>query len=436
MRVPAAPKAIVPLLSYQQDDVQSTARFRWCCWSRQVGKSFTKSLPLLLSSLRRRRPQISLSSGEPQSRQLMLSLQQHCRALNIAATVHGDQFFEGTSIQQLTVALPNGVRVIGLPANPMTARGFTGDVLLDEFAMHRDDRAIWASIFPSVLRGGGELDVASTPKGRDNLFAELRDNQRFERSLVTLDDAIAAGLEIDREAIRESMNDEELFRQEFGCEFLDESSAFLTYEQIAQAEDASLAGGFDLDAIARIKGDLFVGVDIGRCRDLTVMWVVERTGDGLLTRGIRESVGEAFRDQFAAMRSLLSLRTVKRCCIDAGGMGMPLAEEAAGQFGASRCEAVTFTSRVKDELATRLRLAVEAGSLRIPVDATIRNDWHSVRRSVTSYGPPRYSAGHSREGHADRFWAAALAVRAAGESAGAIEQVRGPGLRFGRAGIW
>ena len=71
------------------------------------------------------------------------------------------------------------MRIIGLPANPMTARGFTGDVFLDEFAMHRDDRAIWAAVFPTILRGGGELDVASTPKGRDNLFAELRTNEQF-----------------------------------------------------------------------------------------------------------------------------------------------------------------------------------------------------------------------------------------------------------------
>ena len=65
--------------------------------------------------------------------------------------------------------------------------------------------------------------MASTPKGRDNLFAELRTNEQFARSIVTLADAVAAGLEVDREEIRRSMDDDELFRQEFLCEFLDES---------------------------------------------------------------------------------------------------------------------------------------------------------------------------------------------------------------------
>ncbi len=434
--VPAAVRPIVPLLAYQRADVESAARFSWCCWSRQIGKSFTKSLRRLLRGIDRRRTQVLLSAGERQSRELMLKVQQHCRALNIASSFRGDQFFAGTRFKQLMIVLPNGVRVIGLPANPQTARGFTGDVFLDEFAMHRDDREIWASIFPTVLRGGGELDIASTPKGRDNLFAQLRTNDQFTRSVVTLDDAVAAGLDIDAGEIRQSMNDEELYRQEFCCEFLDESSAFLTYEQIAAAEDPTLAGTFDLEALGRCPGDLCCGVDIGRHRDLTVMWVVESMDGTLVTRGLRETQGEPFRQQYEALHALLSLRHVRRCCIDAGGIGMAMAESAVEAFGPSRVEPVTFTAAVKDQLASRLRLRIEDGTIRIPVDEAIRNDWHSVRRSVTSIGPARYEAGRSGAGHADRFWAACLAVRAAGASPGVIEAMRGGALRFSRRGIW
>jgi phage FluMu gp28-like protein len=282
----------------------------------------------------------------------------------------------------------------------------------------------------------GELDVASTPKGRDNLFAELRDNDRFAHSIVTLDDAIAAGLDIDAEAIRRSMNDDELYRQEFCCAFLDEASAFLTYEQIARAEDASLSRNFDLDALRQEAGDLFVGVDIGRHRDLTVMWVLESAGGVLVTRGVRETRGEPFREQTEALHRLLSLSRVRRCCIDASGIGMAMAEGAVAGFGNTRVEAVTFTAAVKDELASRLRLRMEDGTIHIPVDEAIRNDWHSVRRSVLSAGPARYEAGHSGMGHADRFWAACLAVRAAGTAAGAIEMMCGQRYRYAKRGIW
>ncbi|UCD28936.1 MAG: terminase family protein [Planctomycetota bacterium] len=434
--ISATIKPIIPLLDYQRADVLSSARFSWCCWSRQIGKSFTKSLRRLLRGIERRRTQIFLSAGERQSRELMLKAQQHCRALDIAAGFRGDRFFADTSFKQLMIELPNGVRIIGLPANPQTARGFTGDVLLDEFAMHREDRDIWASVFPTVLRGEGELDVASTPKGRDNIFAELQNNDTFTRSIVTLQDAIDAGLDVDVDQIRQSMNDDELYRQEFGCEFLDESSAFLTYEQIAGAEDPLLDKEFKLTALGLCRGDLYCGVDIGRHRDLTVMWVVEEVDGRLITRGVRESLGEPFRQQHSVLHELLSQRNVRRCCIDAGGMGMPLAEAAVESFGNTRVEAVTFTASVKDEMASRLRMRMEDGTIRIPVDESIRNDFHSIRRSVVSVGPARYEAPRSGLGHGDRFWSACLAVRAARYSGGVIEAVRGERLRFVRKGIW
>lgn len=430
---------MVPLLGYQQADIESQARFRWCCWSRQVGKSFTKSLRRLLRGLARHRTQVFLSAGERQSHELMMKAQQHCRALNIAARYQGDQFFQDTSFKQLTIELPNGVRIIGLPANPQTVRGFTGDVFLDEFAMHRDDREIWAAVFPTALRGHGEIDIASTPKGRDNIFAQLRDNPQFEHSTVTLDDAIAAGLEVDREDIRRSMQDDELFRQEFGCEFLDESTAFLTYEQIAKVEDETLGIEFDLRALAECRGDLFCGVDVGRVRDLTVMWVVERVGGTLMTRAVRETANEPFRQQMDTLRALLALRSVRRCCIDAGGIGMAMAEAAVEAFGSSRVEPVTLTLSNKDRMASGLRLRVEEGAIRIPSEGAIRNDWHSVRRSVTAIGPARYESSRAEGSHADRFWAACLAVRAAesiGEGSGEVELLKAGALRYARAGVW
>jgi len=438
LSVPATPRAIVPLLSYQLEDVLSTDRFRWNCWSRQVGKSFTKSLRRLLRGLTRRRTQVFLSAGERQSRELMLKARQHCRALGIAADFNGDRCLAGTRFRQLTIELAGGVRIIGLPANPQTARGFTGDVLLDEFAMHREDREIWAAVFPSVLRGGGELDVASTPKGLDNLFAELRGNERFGHSVVTLADAVAAGLDVDPEEIRRSMGDEELYRQEFECAFLDEATAFLTYGQIAAVEDATLGQRDGVETLGGCSSDLYCGVDIGRVRDLTVMWVVEEVEGTLVTRAIRETVGEPFQEQGRALNELLGLRRMRRCCIDAGGIGMAMAEAAVAAFGSSRVEPVTFTAVVKDRLATRLRMRVEGRTIRIPVDPRIRNDWHSVRRSVTAIGPARYEAGRAGGGHADRFWAACLAVRAAetAGSIGEIEVVRGEPLRYGRRGIW
>ena len=216
---PARVKPIVPLLSYQREDVECDARFRWNCWARQTGKSFTKSLRRILRGLKRRRTQIFLSAGERQSRELMEKVRQHCQALKIANDYYDNRFFRDLSIKQLEVVLPGGVRIIGLPANPQTARGFTGDVFLDEFAMHAFDRDIWAAMFPTVLRGAGELDIASTPKGKSNVFYQLRGNDLFSTSTLNLPAAIEQGLEVDADEMRRAMDDEMLYRQEFLCEF-------------------------------------------------------------------------------------------------------------------------------------------------------------------------------------------------------------------------
>jgi len=429
-------KPVIPLLDYQREDVESNDRFRWNCWSRQTGKSFTKSLRRVLRGLSRGRNQIFLSAGERQSRELMQKTRQHCQALQIAADFYDDRFFEGLGIKQLEIVLPRGVRIIGLPANPQTARGFTGDVLLDEFAMHEHDREIWAAMFPTLLRGDGELDVASTPKGHDNMFFQLRDNPRFATSLVTLPDAVAQGLDVDIDAVREAMGDEELYRQEFLCEFLDESTAFLTYEQIDGCMDETLQCADSMEALSGERRDLFVGVDVGRMHDLTVIWVLARDADRVVTVALIEMHDAPFREQFERLETLLTTTRVRRLCIDAGGLGMQLAEQLVERFGAFRIEPLVFTLAMKSELATALRIAVEQRGIVIPADRAIRRDWHSVQRSVSSTGHFRLTASRREGSHADRFWAAALALRAGGGGDARTECLSATPLRFARSGAW
>ena len=431
---PARVKAFIPLLDYQQEDVDSEARFRWNCWARQTGKSFTKSLRRILRGLSRKRTQVFLSAGERQSRELMEKARQHCQALKIASELRHDRFHFGA--RQLELALPGGVRIIALSANPQTARGYTGDVFLDEFAMHAQDREIWAAMFPSILRGDGELDVASTPKGKNNLFYHLQSNPRFETSTVTLPTAIERGLDVDADEMRRAIGDDTIYRQEFLCEFVDEATAFLTYEQIAACVDPTLTIPDSVEALSRESRELFVGVDIGRLHDLTVIWVVARDGDHLVTTAIYELAGAPFRKQFDLISDVLSISKVRRCCIDAGGLGMQLAEQAVERFGSHRVEAVTFTLAFKSQIASALRIEVEAGRIRIPPSERIVNDWHSVERKMTESGHFRLAAPRREGSHADRFWAAALAVHAAEAGTARAESMTTKPLQYARAGAW
>ncbi|MCC7292243.1 MAG: hypothetical protein IT449_09310 [Phycisphaerales bacterium] len=448
--IPAEPRTMVPLLPYQREDVESPARFRWNCWARQTGKSFTKSLRRVLRGLVRGRNQIFLSAGQRQCRELMDKARQHCQALKIAADFREFGGFDGLCVRRMEISLPGGVRIIGLPAQPQTARGFTGDVLLDEFAMHAHDRDLWAALFPTLLRGDGELDVASTPRGRGNVFYDLSLNERFSRSLVTLPQAVQQGLRVNVDDVRRAMGDEELFRQEFLCEFLDETTAFLTHAQIAACEDAACIPATRASELAEGRRDLAVGVDVGRKRDLTVMWVLAVEAQASLgsqpagvaarpccrTVGLIELGGVPFAAQYSLLSELLRLPRVRRCCIDAGGVGMALAEEAVRAFGEHRVEAVTFTPMLKSQLALGLRRAIEERRIILPEDPRIRSDFHSVERGVTASGALHLSAPRSDQGHADRFWSAALALHAAETGAGQAEVLSSRPSQFFREGAW
>jgi phage FluMu gp28-like protein len=123
---------------------------------------------------------------------------------------------------------------------------------------------------------------------------------------------------------------------------------------------------------------------------------------------------------------------MRRACLDATGLGMQLAEEAQHAFGQYRVEAVTFSGPAKESLAYGLRSALEDARLIIPDDHDVHEDLHSVRKATTAAGNIRFDVAASEaQGHADRFWAAALAVEAAGNASGILtaESVTSRGRR-------
>ena len=65
-------------------------------------------------------------------------------------------------------------RIKVLAANPRTARGFSGDLILDEFAFHEDAEAIWTAAEPILASNKDFLcRISSTGNGRHNLFYRM-----------------------------------------------------------------------------------------------------------------------------------------------------------------------------------------------------------------------------------------------------------------------
>jgi phage FluMu gp28-like protein len=110
---------------------------------------------------------------------------------------------------------------------------------------------------------------------------------------------------------------------------------------------------------------------------------------------------------------LLALPALRRACFDNTGLGMQFAERAQERFGKYKVEAVTFTAPVKEDLAYPVRASLEDRSCRLPDDPFVVSDFRAIRKETTAAGNIRFTAEANETGHADRFWAKALARHAA-----------------------
>ncbi|WIW70620.1 terminase large subunit domain-containing protein [Anaerosinus gibii] len=428
---------LVPLYQYQKEWISDKSRFKIANKGRQTGFSFGVALEVVLDAVEHKTLWVLLSRGERQSKELMEKVQMHAKAIGHVCEVIEDEFQidDNRAYKMLELNLPNGSKIIGLPANPDTARGFSGNVVLDEFAFHRDSRKIWTALYPTITRGY-KIRVISTPNGKSGKFYELwSGDNRWSKHEVDIYKAVADGLPIDIEELREGCDSEDDWLQEYCCEFLDEASAYLTYELIAGCE-CEKETSIILPEFFNPFGDLFLGLDIGRKKDLSVIWLWEKLGDVFYTRAVHELVKMKFRSQKKILYEYLRLLKLRRACIDCTGIGANLAEDAQLDFGKSRVEQVTFTSASKAQMAVNMKQIFEDKQARIPVVKAIRNDLHSVKKLVTAAGNIRYDADRNENGHADRFWAAALGLHAGQAEFVPVEYKSVAKKRFKRKGAY
>ena len=409
------------LLPYQKAWLKDESRFKIGMWSRQTGKSFATAAEAVKDCLvRPGQLWVCLSAGERQAFEWLRKAKQWTDALKVACTYAEMPDAADARCSKGEIAFKNGSRILAIPANPDTARGYSANLILDEFAIHEKSWDIWAAIFPSIsnpLSGEKKLRIVSTPKGLGNKFADLwLKNEAYSKHKVTIEDAAAAGLKVDIEALKAGVDDADVWAQEYMCEFIDNTSVLLPYEMIGKCESNNIADDG--------QSPVYIGMDVGRSKDLSVIVTAVKLGDVLSVIDVTELKRMAFNDQlevllskagweFGARRPLVNYANrVKRVCIDSTGIGAMLAEEAA-RLGGGKFEGVNFNVQTKGEMYGLMRRKFEERSVRIPVSRDLREDLHAVQRVVSTGGNVTYSAPRNADGHSDRAAALALCIRAA-----------------------
>jgi phage FluMu gp28-like protein len=424
--------------------------------ARQCGKSFSTACEAARDAfIDPGTKWVCLSSGERQSLEWMEKAKEWSEAFKLSIAKYDEERkYSQALLRVAEIRFANGSRIIAIPANPSTARGYSANVILDEFAYHEDPSAIWTAMFPSLtnplagtfmrrvkaLYQGEAIDgmtrqmkirIVSTFNGRQNKFFQLwekREQNGYGGHLVTIHDAIREGLPLNAEELRAGLDDPDAWQQEYECKPTDTSNILLPYDLLAQAETVDASEVIEPEFFDS-RRELFCGIDFGRSNDPTVCWTVELIGDILWTREVL-----VLRDMnTSTQNTILSsrIKASRRTSLDYTGPGVgfgdyALREQGIGQwlpdehkFG--KIELFTFTPKSKRMLFPRLRRKFEPPcTIRIPISRMIREDLHAMQQVVTG-GEYSYWAPRTREGHSDRCTALALAIRAAGESkAGAI----------------
>ncbi len=410
------------LYPYQKRWLNDESRFKVGMFARQTGKTFTTTLEIVLDCVQaeldgKKARWVILSRGERQAKEAINEgVKRHLEALGIACQIMEVPF--SPTINALEVILPNGSKITALPANPDTARGFSANVFLDEFAFHQSSREIWKALFP-VISAGWKLRVVSTPNGKGNKFYELMtdDNPQWSKHTVDIYQAVADGLPRKVDELKQGLNDSDAWQQEFELEWLDEASAWLSYELIDSVEHID-AGKPELYS----GNPCYVGVDIGARNDLFVIWVIEEVGDVYWTRQIVALRRASFREQDDALDEIFRKYRVVACYMDQTGMGEKPVEDAKYRYG-RRVTGVIFSTGSKLNMATVGKNAFEDRKIRIPMgDGELREDLHKIKKVSGATGNPRFVADSDGAGHADRTWACFLALTAA--TGGGIEPIR------------
>ena len=424
-----APRTLLP---YQSAWVADTSGLKVIEKSRRIGMSWAEAYDNVMYAGENRGNIYYQSYNLEMTRGYITDCAAWAQALNIGAEAVGETIIEidTDKIPAFRLPLASGREIVAMTSAPRAFRskGRPGDVAVIDEAAFVDDLAEVLKSAMAFRIWGGRVHILSTHNGEASPFARLvssiRDGERPGRlHTVTFADAVAQGLVRRQFAVtgRAWSPEAELawvaeVREEYGADAPEEldcvpaagDGAWLTWAQIHAVEHPD-AGSPDLFA----RGRTLIGNDIARRRHLWVAWVIELVGDVAWTREVVELHNEPFAVQDHTLDELVDRYRPTQIAMDQTGMGEKPVEDAGRRYGTQRVEGVIMAPAARLALAGALKRRVEDVTLRIPASTAIRRDLHAVRRSAGPTGAPRLIASDDTDGHADRFWAVALACGAA-----------------------
>jgi hypothetical protein len=212
--------------------LQSTAKRGILNCSRQWGKSTVVAAKAVHRAYTEKGCLVLVASPtERQSGEFMEKAAEMLERLGMRA--------RGDGHNRLSLQLPNGSRIVGLPGTDRTIRGFSGVslLLIDEAALVSDGQ--YKALRPMLAASDGDLWLMSTPCGKRGFFYHVwaHGGETWARFSVQATECAR---------IKKSFLEEERqamgiwFAQEYLCEFVDNELGVFDRERVERALDRTV----------------------------------------------------------------------------------------------------------------------------------------------------------------------------------------------------
>ena len=196
-----------------------------CC--RQFGKSTVMAAKALHHALHHPNCTVIIASPSArQSREMMRKCKDFARFLRMKPRGDGDN--------RISLLLPNGSRIVGLPGRADTVRSFSASlILVDEAAWVKDE--MFLALSPMLATTNGAMWMLSTPNGSRGMYWQMwkdggPDWERFEVPATECARISPEFLARERKTMGERR-----YAQEYGCQFVDNGDSYFLRETVERA---------------------------------------------------------------------------------------------------------------------------------------------------------------------------------------------------------
>lgn len=340
-------------------------------------------------------------------------------------------------VQAMRISFPNGCNIYVLSSSIDAIAGKRGDIYIDEAALHKDFQQLFDIAKPAT-RWGGRLTFFSTHRSKTNYFYKLikriKDGEMpgAEVMTITLMDALNDGY-LHRLNARAALIGDRVFKT--NQEFFETEQAQASSEEMFLQENMCIPA--DADATQAVKEEelskimfpqseifsrpisgkkYFAGIDIGRNRDLTSLWIAEDVSNTdqpmLVTRHVEIMSKVDFAIQEKKLADALQRWKPRHCMIDGTNVGAMIAENLEKRF--SFCQAIKITAVTRPRWISDLVSFIRRDpvSIKIPNSNEVWEDFLSVERYINKYGKEDFFIpSHGNRGHGDRFMSMVLCLQ-------------------------